>query len=813
MKLPKHANPQYADRVAIAPYNFVPLPDAVITDASSDGARVHSVLPLDRYVSEADDKPVYSGYFDCVLTAETPLYVRGMLKADAYSQKQSKDASGFFGTDDKWPVIPGSSLKGMLRSLVEIASYSKITDVTSIRPVFRSVDTSTLGRQYRSQVMDVINKTTFVPRAKGGYVRFVDGEWYIQPAVEINGTTWARISHRAIQEVEQGGALQPWPPQEVLTPAERAKPYSERERPQNAQTIFMQPSAYEFQEVRGGFLHIKFARVSRASVRPATGLSCAALATSGKMLSKRSEAVIFAPDQNKPLANWLPMRYVDVVQGKEVQVKLDLDYREQVSPQQAVLLGPAGVLRDYQPVFYFTREDGKLLFFGHTLMMRFPYQNTPLDLVPAPLRDPRQLDLAQVLFGYVDRIDESGKKTAHAGRVSITNAGFTGNIAEPLERLIKPQVLSGPKTTTFQHYLVQPMPDSPTTLHNYSDVGKTVLRGHKQYWHKAGVGIDQIEEKNTDKLRHRSQYTEIQPVKAGARFTFRIYFDNLREYELGALAWVLQIGASDAHRLKLGMGKPLGMGSIRLQSKLTLIDRTERYGSLLNEATWASGEQQNTLAHFAATFEKWVLVDKQINSPGVQRMSELGRIAEFLKLLSWPGPAQEHTRYMEIEHPDRNVRGGRRNEYRDRPVLPLPSAVGKKDHLRGERAPVPRDEEPEEETLVPTRPIQTQIQQPKPELPPLPDVRDTPSEAAIKAAALLQNKSIAEGDIVDAVVKQIAGAEYVLSFEVGGKLCLGKLPRDEKRGLQVGNVIRVRIKRIAATGAVILTIKGAQSSR
>jgi cold shock CspA family protein len=57
------------------------------------------------------------------------------------------------------------------------------------------------------------------------------------------------------------------------------------------------------------------------------------------------------------------------------------------------------------------------------------------------------------------------------------------------------------------------------------------------------------------------------------------------------------------------------------------------------------------------------------------------RIRELLTILQWPGITPDEdgkpTRYMEIEHrvlPSVNKRG-KVNEYRDRPVLPLPSKM------------------------------------------------------------------------------------------------------------------------------------------
>ena len=260
---------------------------------------------------------------------------------------------------------------------------------------------------------------------------------------------------------------------------------------------------------------------------------------------------MFAPATTTSHDNgWLPLR-----DDADDAINLERLYRDQVSPQQAALIGSIqGALQDMQPVFYLV-EEGQLSFFGHTLMLRLPYRHSPFNLVPQAMRAEGKddADLAEALFGCVRRGADKTTKML-AGRVSFSDGTYTGNLAQPFENEITPRVLSGPKTTTFQHYLEQPNPDDKEHLLNYDD--NTTLRGHKLYWHKGAVTIGDVQEQDKDKLKHASQYTRMRAVKTGAAFTFAIRFDNLREEELGALGWVLRCAANPAYRLKLGMGKP-----------------------------------------------------------------------------------------------------------------------------------------------------------------------------------------------------------------------------------------------------------------
>ena len=160
---PEHQNPSPTrrDRIATAPYNFVPLPEKIITVVdSADELPNHNKYYQDRL----------SGYFDVTLTTRSPLYIRGHLPAkDLSRQEELKDKPEFFYTrNDHTPVIPGSSLRGMLRSVLEIASYSKMQWVSEKQLFFRTVDDTALGRYYRKRMGNHV-ETGFLTRQDGKY--------------------------------------------------------------------------------------------------------------------------------------------------------------------------------------------------------------------------------------------------------------------------------------------------------------------------------------------------------------------------------------------------------------------------------------------------------------------------------------------------------------------------------------------------------------------------------------------------------------------------------------------------------------------
>ena len=154
-----------------------------------------------------------------------------------------------------------------------------------------------------------------------------------------------------------------------------------------------------------------------------------------------------------------------------------------------------------------------------------------------------------------------------------------------------------------------------------------------------------------------------------------VYLGNLSQEELGALIFILNVlASSEKTRIKIGMGKPLGMGAVKIVAKAFVVDTEDRYKTLFDTKGWANAIQDNPVRvqHSLGDFLK-----KMQTSLGTELL-KTKRIRDLLTLLQWPGPNRELTRYMEIEYPDKTAKRGKRNEYKERPVLPTPFGVWSK---------------------------------------------------------------------------------------------------------------------------------------
>ena len=662
---PRHSNPEKPGRVACAPYNFIPLPEKVIT-VDPEKLPYH-----DRYYPLLN-----SGYIDCLLITESPLYTRCALTPDFFRQwgetsfdklpeEKRKEKAQFFHIDNAYqPVIPGSSLRGMVRSLIEIVSYGKVQWVAdepfiTFRAVAASQD-DPLAEPYRK----LIGK--FGRNVKAGYLKKRAKGWFIQPAKQPSSFKWPeRNSFLSIKEERI--------PKGVIPGLIRFN--DPRYIPQYHSVTF------DIKVTQG---RVKATRIGdEGAGYPYRGmLICTGnmRETGGGEASRRKNHFIILEPEEEASELFIPETVVNNYRRSLTEFQKKEPFDENY-----------GCLNNGAPVFYITAADGTVLWLGHCPNFRVPaiygekdQVANPWAFVPEPLRSSPEPDLAEAIFGFTADKDRIHHKNGYAGRVFFTDAKMVS--AEDgvfySDEPITPKVLASPKPTCFQHYLVQDRakghdPDNKAKLAYYGTPtpSETVIRGHKLYWHKGKVDLSEIV---NDRDVSESQLTLIRPVKPGVTFRFRVYFENLNRVELGALLWALNLPENCRH--KLGMGKPLGLGTVKIKPSLFMTDRKERYSRLFDENNeWHEASKKlDDFRNYIQEFENFILEQVCEGSDRVEKLSDLARINMLLKMLQWPGPPKASTRYMEIK-------GSKENEYRERPVLPDPLHIKECDSFPTEK--------------------------------------------------------------------------------------------------------------------------------
>jgi CRISPR-associated protein (TIGR03986 family) len=321
----------------------------------------------------------------------------------------------------------------------------------------------------------------------------------------------------------------------------------------------------------------------------------------------------------------------------------------------------AGFLRDGEPVFFLREGRDRVNFLGRAQMFRFRYDHTIAALVPPELR-PDALDIAEAMFGRVTHGESAIK-----GRVWIEDAVAVNDQDGWFEPDLGPFALESPRPTTVSYYLTQSEQGSrdKKALTTYIATDLTTIRGHKLYWHRWNdkQGLTAIRTEPEVDIEKSDRHTVIRPVRDGAVFEGRIRFGNLTERELGALLAALQLPTGCAH--KLGMGKPLGLGSVRITPTLHLIERARRYQSWSGSGELDTGETAKVEERCIRAFETAVVEHAQHNSepmiPGAKGLGQVARLEALHLLLRWDDRLpRDATEYLELD------------EFEDRRVLPTP---------------------------------------------------------------------------------------------------------------------------------------------
>lgn len=317
------------------------------------------------------------------------------------------------------------------------------------------------------------------------------------------------------------------------------------------------------------------------------------------------------------------------------------------------------------PVFYLI-ENGVVAAFGLCKYFRVRTAHTPAELASHLPDGSAGRAMSDLLFGSVGVI-------ARRGRVRCSIGAFADHA--PTERF-PPHggiVAGNPAASAVTMYLVQD--DERTTrrgrrnrfLITYDD--KPALRGRKLYWHRHSTyaPAPPNDNANVQAVYH--------PLAAGCRFSFTVSFERLTRAQLGALCEAVDFPNGHAH--KLGLGKPFGLGSVRVTvdwSRTVISADRELYASLPRRLRSLAGGSHAEAASAAGTaqdareaFHKAVVAADR--SKG--RFEDLTHVRQFRALTNWDRPAApDSVAYMKLSDRDSPMA-----TYADRPILDTPGGV------------------------------------------------------------------------------------------------------------------------------------------
>lgn len=479
-----------------APYRFVPLSKLVL-------------LPdwADQVSHDHPFKDGVCGELSINLRCDTPLCVGGE------QDPSSKNAPGrvhFFRTPDNQLAIPGSSLKGMLRNVLEIASFAR----------FKQVEDQWLGVRDISDGKNFYSTSIVRTPVEAGWLNFKNGDWYVQPCEfsrlhQKDLIDWCKV--KKYEWTNKSKAL------------ERYK------------LIGLCP------EIRFDMKAMKNGKKLQAIPNKAgknegriivTGQPGSAFDTS--KTAKKYEFVFHTSAKNSTRIS------DDVIRGFR-QIHSESDewayWQKELS---------SGGLSSGIPVFFHSTATGSIKSMGLAMMYKLPYENSLHDAIRHTLTDhldSEHPDLSDLIFGFLGNDSNEGLR----GRVNIGMATTQGDDLQTSWE--GPVILNGPKPTFYPTYIRQDGKQTQQLMEKNSE-----LSGWKRYPTKA-LDIQYPTGKAAENLKTQ---VKLETVPDGTEFNFKVRIHNLRRVELGALLWSLDFGEKPECRHGLGMGRPFGFGQVAL---------------------------------------------------------------------------------------------------------------------------------------------------------------------------------------------------------------------------------------------------------
>ena len=180
--------------------------------------------------------------------------------------------------------------------------------------------------------------------------------------------------------------------------------------------------------------------------------------------------------------------------------------------------------------------------------------------------------------------DKSNDKSNDAARNLASRVRFTDALPSTDENFddwqnsssITLRILAAPKPPSPAMYFKGKTSNTPPPKKQHLKFSKVTPNGRKYYLHHPEQQIDAGKwQSQTDK--NFKQKVQVKPLPAGKQFIFNVEFDNLSSAEVSLLATALC--PADSFRYRLGMGRSLGLGQVRLHiEEINFINRKAIYG-------------------------------------------------------------------------------------------------------------------------------------------------------------------------------------------------------------------------------------------
>jgi len=598
-----------------APYNFVPFTPDVYK------------YPQGKQVWHDDvSSELFSGEIQYSITAQTPIII-------------DNGEGLFYKTSRGEYAIPGSSVRGLIRSNVQILGLSGLDDdIDDYSLMYRDI---TSKKEYQDILgavqipVDQNHKIGVLKNVKAGYLKKEGSKYSIyQTKTDKIDSKYGDMNYYVLSERRIV--------HEYMESKKGNRKFSYEFFIKNGKSIMQHTFNKEFDKtVKYGRVHYigdvnkEYCPYFYEISYDLAGLTqVIAVGKPGKY-SKKGYVISTGPMNEKKAVYIVPeideKKDTIVIPSKDIDAfKIDLQKKENILKQFTgkeffYLPEKDGEIK---PVFYFER-NGRL-FFGFTPHLRLFYQNTIKNGLPDVHKD-SAVDYCKAIFGY------SSQKESCKSKVYFTDA-IAMHTTDPEE--LSKMILSEPKPTSYMDYLVQQDHMNPVTYNS----PYMKLRGIKQYWlHQQADPTD-----GTDKTKVA---TSFYPLKAGTSFKGTIRFKNMTEDELGLLLWSIRLDPEKS-MMNIGKAKPYGYGKISVNvESVKRLDKHKAYSLEQLELNPYKELDTSTIDALIQAYKDHI--NQYLEKHKMKKIEELGFIQDFFSIKNdTVKPAPNKIRYMNIDKGD-----------------------------------------------------------------------------------------------------------------------------------------------------------------
>jgi CRISPR-associated protein (TIGR03986 family) len=493
-----------------APFNFAPLSDHVYSPDWAD--QISQDIPFSDGIS---------GTIELKITAESPIFVRN-------GHVLNSDEERFSQTEDGKYFIPGTTLKGTVRSVMEILSFGKMAQVQNASFGLRDLSNGTDGRFYRDKIKP--------EKVHCGWLYKKDDKYYLDDCDLPWRISAEELDNKYGRDLENFMKNGDFKNDDNRTAKAKYNLFTGCDL-----TTEFEPDNDLRQNLKvGGRLFVKIVDGGVPGTIVFTGQS------GNRKQGKRNR------DGER---KWEGKYYEFVIPDKIAKEGIEVD--QYTIKEFLSIHKNSSDFAEFRkkeldqgeeiPVFFrYDDSDGTIDSIGLSYMYKYPAFNSVYNGIPETLLSDEEHDLAECIFGYI------GNKQSVKGRVQFSPAFAIGNIVELGRRSM---ALSSPHPSYYPLYLGNGQTWNSSSIR---------IAGHKRY----PVRSDILTNAATDAMT-----TYVRPLDVKTMFVGYITFHNLRKIELGALLSAITFHGHTECYHNLGQGKPLGYGKIKIDANLEKLSK------------------------------------------------------------------------------------------------------------------------------------------------------------------------------------------------------------------------------------------------